>query len=123
MTDACLCPDNILDVENESIFLFLRTSPYALLMMNPSAKELLSNWHEIHFVSTQLGTPVTKHLFLSSVFLLIWSVDFATRRTWTVNILPQKGSGWMHGMCGISSLGIRPVLENEADNPLFWGRQ
>lgn len=33
--------------------------------MSLAAKELLTKWHEIHFVSTQLGTSVIQHLLLS----------------------------------------------------------
>lgn len=35
------------------------------LHMSLTAKELLTNWHEIHFVSTQLGTLVIQHLLLN----------------------------------------------------------
>lgn len=52
------------------IFFLFPHAVFTALHMSLTAKELLSNRHEIHFVSTQLGTVVTQHLLLntSSVF-------------------------------------------------------
>lgn len=48
------------------------------LHMSLTAKELLTNRHEIHFVSTQLGALVTQHLLLniSSAFSSSTSKQF-----------------------------------------------
>jgi hypothetical protein len=37
---------------------------FIALHMSLTAKKLLTNRHEIHFVSTLLGTSVTQHLLL-----------------------------------------------------------
>lgn len=52
------------------IFFLFPHAVFTALHMSLTAKELLSNRHEIHSVSTQLGTLVTQHLLLniSSVF-------------------------------------------------------
>lgn len=52
------------------IFFLFPHAVFTALHMSLTAKELLANRHEIHFVSTQLGTSVIQHLLLnvSSVF-------------------------------------------------------
>lgn len=52
------------------IFILFLRAVFTALHMSVTAKELLINQHEIHFVSAQLGTPVMQHLLpnLSSVF-------------------------------------------------------
>lgn len=52
------------------IFFLLPHAVFISLHMSLTAKELLTNRHEIHFVSTQLGTLVIQHLLcnVSSFF-------------------------------------------------------
>lgn len=64
-TDGRLDKANVLSLENAFNF-FL--SPHAVLTAlhrSLTAKELLTNRHEVHFVSTQLGTLVIQHLLLN----------------------------------------------------------
>lgn len=69
-TDGRLDTANILSLENVFNLFYFPMLHLLPLHMPLTAKELLTNRHEIHFVSTQLGTLVIQHLFLniSSVF-------------------------------------------------------
>lgn len=65
-TDGRLDTANVLSLENAFNFFF--SFPHAVLTalhMSLTAKELLTNRHEIHFVSTQLGALVIPHLLLT----------------------------------------------------------
>lgn len=65
-TDGRLDTANVLSLENAFNFFF--SFPHAVLTalhMSLAAKELLTNRHEIHSVSTQLGALVIPHLLLT----------------------------------------------------------
>lgn len=65
-TDGRLDIANVLSLENAFNFFFISHAVLTALHMSLTAKELFTNRHEIHFVSTQLGTLVIQHLLLTS---------------------------------------------------------
>lgn len=64
-TDGRLDTANVLSLENAFNFFLFPHAVLTALHMSLTAKELLTNQHEIHFVSTQLGTSVIQHLLLN----------------------------------------------------------
>lgn len=77
-TDGRLDTANVLSLGNAFNFFLFPHAVFTALHMSLTARKLLTNRHEIHFVSTQLGTLVIQHLLLniSSAFSSFTSKEF-----------------------------------------------
>lgn len=64
-TDGKLNTANVLNSENAFNFFLFPHTVFTAFHMSVTAKELLTNRHEIHFVSIQLGTLVIQHLLVN----------------------------------------------------------